>query len=81
MTYKGKTDWSETPNHPFAHSQISFGLKRPGTPQTMMRWAIGVIIASASGAMGSSARAAAASAARLTPWRRNIASGTGQAQA
>jgi hypothetical protein len=35
MPYLGDKPLSETaPNHPFAHSQISFGVKRPGSLKT-----------------------------------------------
>jgi hypothetical protein len=38
MPYLGRKPLSETaPNHPFARSQISFGVKRPGNSKTPSR--------------------------------------------
>ena len=38
MPYLGDKPLSETaPNHPFSHSQISFGVKRPASTKTRSR--------------------------------------------
>lgn len=38
MAYMGHKPLSETaPNHPFARAQISFGVKRPGSPTAPTR--------------------------------------------